>query len=230
MRVTYPVSTQVLIRTDVSDTHVMLPVGYGAPDYIEALLNKQDQGHELVLSHRDDTPLSAYSDSCIHWDDIVTDIPGYLKASSGSSDRIFMGTASDGSDRLALFNRILQTGIFNPDKEYWLYGVPEPAELGMYRRLFTAYACSRITMAVCSSCFIYSVYGARFSVDCGRLEKLPGVQDHLPELGFTEELIKYSMCREQLRVFFRNQEVVQSFAEGAECSRYVDMLELEGVV
>ena len=125
-------------------------------------------------------------------------------------------------DRLRFIKSLVDKGLFCSAKSHILYGVPNPAELGMYSELFTSFIQSTIKLAICSTCFIYSVYGADFSPFKGVLQRIPEVRDaDVESLGLTK-FVYYEMDREQIRHFYLNVERVLDFASGGIASVYRD--------
>lgn len=135
--------------------------------------------------------------------------------------------------RITYIKALVDAGKFCTDKVHWLYGVSNPAELGMYHQLFTSFVASRFELAICSTCFLYSIFGIPFSMSTGITERLPEIHDtRFGDLGM-HPWITYMLNREQIRQFFLNVDTVQEFASGVLADKYVsrvfDMLE-EGVV
>jgi hypothetical protein len=124
--------------------------------------------------------------------------------------------------RIVYLNRLVKEGLFCIEKTHWLYGVPNPAELAVYSNLFSNFIASRFELAICATCFIYSIFGIPFSALTGVMERLPE-RMYLEDLGM-ESWITYEMSREQLRCFFLNVDRVQEFASGQMADRYMDIV------
>ena len=133
------------------------------------------------------------------------------------------------SSRVQFIMRLVRSGKFCTAKPHWLYGFHNPAELSVYRTRFLPFIYSKIDVAVCSSCFIYSAYGVEFSESVGVVEPIPDVCGHRSsDLGMAPWL-HYNLRREQLRGFQDNMALVQAFAHGTVvASEYVESL-MEGV-
>lgn len=116
--------------------------------------------------------------------------------------------------RVKFISHLVHSGKFCTKKSHWLYGFYNPAEISFYRVKFLPFIYSKINMAVCSSCFLYSAYGALLSEAVGVVESIPYVYGHrLNDLGMSS-WVHYTMRREQLRGFQDNMRIVQSFARG----------------
>lgn len=118
-------------------------------------------------------------------------------------DIIFIGEGSEEMSRLSLIYRLIQNGELFSNKKNWLFGVSNPAELGLYLRMFSGYVNRHIQGAICESTYQYAVYGAMFSRIKGVLSKIPGSVP-LPD----------KLDREQSRVFYYNSGVVSEFLNG----------------
>lgn len=113
-----------------------------------------------------------------------------------------------------LFIRELVENNLLSDKVHWLYGVDNPAELVLYPKVFGQYVLRRFELAVCSMCFVYSVFGVRLSPSFGYGLPLPGVDVvDRDDLGMSK-WSGYRMNWDQAHTFRTNMEVVRSFAEG----------------
>jgi len=128
----------------------------------------------------------------------------------------------DGVLRVVYLCRLISDGRFCPKKLHWLYGVPNPAELAAYRELLSSFVMSRIELAVCSTCFLSSIFGVSFSPLVGVLQHLSGINDvQSADLGLAP-WVNYAMSREQMRCFHMNVDMVQSYAAGLIGSVYVE--------
>ena len=128
----------------------------------------------------------------------------------------------DGILRIIYLNRLVEDGYFCTEKPHWLYGVPNPAELSVYRELFSNFIESRIELAICSMCFLYSIFGIQFSTNTGIMHRLEEIHDtRIADLGMFP-WVDYKMSREQMRCFHMNVDMVQSFAGGLIADDYMD--------
>ncbi len=144
----------------------------------------------------------------------VADFGEYVSASvSKSVDAILITThTKDGSDRIQLINELSLSGSLSSDKQNWLYGLPNPAELSIYTSVFSGYVASILTHSLCESAFQYAMYGARFSRTYGVLEYIePKVFDYEP-------------CHEQMRALHYNIGIVGDFLSGTFPTDYAEKL------
>lgn len=138
----------------------------------------------------------------------------------------------DGVLRIMFLNQLIAEGRFCSEKVHWLYGVPNPAELAIYSTLFSNFIACRFELAICSTCFLYSIFGIQFSTATGVMQRLTELNDsRFADLGM-DSWIKYRMSREQMRCFFLNVDIVQAFASGTVAEDYMntvyDILKKEG--
>jgi len=134
---------------------------------------------------------------------------------------IALGSGRDEFSRMSFLLQVTKSGEFNKLKRYWMYGAYNPAEVSVLRSLFTHYVISKFDAYVCSSCFIYSVFGSLFSSEDGCAHTIPGV-DHTSELLGMYEWVNYDMSPFQMRIMKTNMEMVRSFAIGVvTAERYV---------
>lgn len=148
----------------------------------------------------------------------------YDEACNDDSIKVIVVTTSslDGLDRLRFFRKLVDAQKFCGDKSHWLYGVPNPAELGVYKELFSSYVNGKIHLAISSTCFIYSMYGIEFSSTCGVLKPIPGdTSSRVLDLGMLT-WYTYTPSKEQLRHFYLNVDMVQQFARGKIADLYLD--------
>jgi hypothetical protein len=131
-------------------------------------------------------------------------------------------SSSDSLQRVLYLREIVSRGLFCLAKPHWLYGVPNPAELSAYRRLFSNFIMNKIELAICSTCFLYSIFGIPFSYNSGIMQRLEEIDDtRLSDLGMSSWM-DYSMNREQMRCFYSNVDIVQLFAEGWIAESYME--------
>lgn len=134
----------------------------------------------------------------------------------------YVSSPFDNIMRILYIKKLVDENKFCTDKMHWLYGVSNPAELAMYSTLFSNFVASRFELAICSTCFLYSIFGIPFSMSSGIIERLPGIADtNFGDLGI-DEWIDYAMSQEQMRRFYLNADVVQAFASGTIASKYAD--------
>lgn len=117
---------------------------------------------------------------------------------------ILIGEPEGSVSRLDLLYRLATDKVLPEDKELWLYGVSNPAEIGIYSACFSGYFNSKLTTAFCETAYQYAVYGARFSRIDGVLARLPENEEYVDSLGI-----------EQMRTFHYNVGIVSEFVNGA---------------
>ena len=131
-------------------------------------------------------------------------------------------SSMDGILRVMFLNQLITEGRFCTEKVHWLYGIPNPAELAIYSTLFSNFVACRFELAICSTCFLYSIFGIQFSITTGIMQRLTELNDsRFADLGI-DPWIKYRMSREQMRCFYLNVEIVRSFASGTVAEGYMD--------
>jgi hypothetical protein len=119
-------------------------------------------------------------------------------------------------------NQLITEKRFCTEKVHWLFGVPNPAELAVYSNLFSNFIASRFELAICSTCFLYSIFGIQFSMMTGIMQRLTELNDSRFADAGMDSWIKYRMSREQMRCFFLNVDIVQAFASGTVAEKYID--------
>lgn len=233
MQVSYLTNSQMLPRVDVSSVYTVFDWFLDRESYVEGIESKRRNGNRLVVVGPRRTGFHADVEIAIRWGDvknlsadvrgmIVGSVENYRRASENPDISVIAVLSErDPLWRPRFVKRIVESGEFCDGKEHWLYGVPNPAELGVYPLLFSRYVGSRFTVALCASCFLYSMYGAVLSRSTGVIREIPGCSDHTLEMGMSD-MIDYDASREQIRVFLRNQEVVQDFSNGAVAPVFVD--------
>lgn len=227
MKVSHLTSTPSLKRLDVASVHVVFEDFLGNDEYRSAYLSKLERG-ELVYQVGAPVQLpvtGAIARSPIELGRIKTPVVGlivdtvedYVKYSP-DVDLILFG--STGMNRIMDISVLVRGDSFDRDVEHWLWGVPNPVELAVYQNLFSAFVTSRFRIAICESCFQYSMYGVRFSRQSGLLASIDGL-DGDGMLGMSRWW-NYEPTREQYRVFLDNQSVVSDFASGRGGDEYVE--------
>jgi hypothetical protein len=248
MRVAFPTSIPTIRRVDSTSVFVgfdALMTLMSSKDYIEALHEKKRNGARLVQFGGLVKGLSA--EVTVVWKlptlkrmigrgdigvvvfpEVPNERPGwylnYQEACDNASVSVIAiaSRSEDGATRISFLKHLVDSGMFCSDKQHWLYGVPNPAELGVYPTLFSNYVLSKIELAICSTCFLYSVFGILFSTDTGVVHRLGEVKDtRVLDLGLLD-FADYEMSREQMRCFYLNAEMTQAFASGEIAGAYMD--------
>lgn len=226
MQVTFPTSIPTMPKVDHSSIYVGFCALSNSSEYVEALEEKKAKGAVIAMAG-----YHPVSDTAIAFDPqdfsdnrglyrgvLVYDEPSYLWA-AGREDVGIIAIAEAGSFcRERLLSDVVDSGRFAATKDHWLYGVSNPAELSIYSELFSNFIQSRIKLAVCSTCFLYSIFGVQLSPYTGVLEKLP-LQTGASDLGLGE-WVDYRMSKEQMRCFHLNVEIVQAFVSGRVAEGY----------
>lgn len=229
MQVSYLMSSPSLKKLDVSPIHVAFGDFMQDSLYSDAYASSVDRGGRL---YQYGTPLHDLCEGAVARSSeeladmegvrrgiVVRDKYSYL-AAAGSDFVDFIAVEGYGPDRVSMLRSLVRSGAFCP-KPHWLWGLPNPAELCVYRSLFTNYVLSVFEVAVCESCFAYSMYGARFSQYRGTLATIPSSPDGM--LGM-RAWYGYEPCSEQYRVFYENQDIVDRFSRGDGAPEYEDWL------
>ena len=238
MQVAFPTSIPTIRKVDSTSVFVGFDALLNQSEYVRELHEKKRKGARLVQFGGLVDGLDA--DIVIRWDQIVSPILNkdwirrYAEACDSDSPIVAIAAGTDeGLSRITYLKKLVDAGLFYPEKSYWLYGVPNPAELGVYSTLFSNFVSRKIDLAVCSTCFIYSAFGIKFSSDTGVMQRMEEVNDtRLADLGL-HGWESYEMSQEQTRCFYMNAEMVHAFAGGNTAGAYMDRVHgtlEEGVV
>ncbi len=153
------------------------------------------------------TPVELHSNGPVR---VVYTYAEYTEEALKDSDQpILIGESQEYMGRLTLIHMLMETGEISSSRENWLYGLLNPAELGVYPTTMPAFLNSRLTTAVCETAYRYAMYGALFSRSMGVLARLPLQGEYSDDLN-----------REQMRAFHYNVGIVSEFLEGESGSDY----------
>lgn len=248
MKLLFPMSSPLLYRESVLESHVSFDSLVNTSGLFRKAVEKRVDRGDFVAHFGDEsvsgTTRVAYSFAGLGtkespvgvivppaetFDDV--DIFGhswstpYVNASN--SDRvstIVIPTGSREVSRMVYIKHLVESGVFCHDKPHWLYGMTNPAELAVFRRLFTAFTLSKFEYAVCSVCFIYSLFGVSLSEDAGIHLSIPNVNvDRKFDLGMLR-WVGSDMGRAQYRIFQRNMDTVSAFCRGELGTEYAEMV------
>lgn len=129
--------------------------------------------------------------------------------------------------RIQFIKALCYAGRIARDKTYWLYGVENPAELALYPKILGNYSSRRFELAVCSTCFIYSLFGVEFSVSRGYYRQIPNTPViRKMDLGMSR-WARTDICAETRKRFELNSDTVRLFASGEGGAGYAERLERE---
>ena len=142
---------------------------------------------------------------------LVTTYDQYISAIVREDiDVVLIGEREEELSRLKLISELVENGKLSSEKKNWLFGISNPAEIGLYPKMFSGYINSRIEVVVCEVAYLYAVYGAMFSRVKGVLSTIVG-NNSLP----------VALDREQMRVFYYNSGIVSEFIDGDISEEYL---------
>jgi len=256
MRVSFPVSISTLPRSDISSGHStfdsVLDESPGCRPVMETMISRGEsvyhfggvaelsgsrsfafgmasfntlhsKGKELlgvVIQPRDET-LSA---DLFDWGWCSE----YVEAAKDPRVGVIAISCGDNEySRIQFIAALIRKLKFDTTKTHWLYGFYNPAEISAYRSLYSSFIFSKFEIAICSTCFVYSIYTVMFNPSIGVQQHIPGAcPERRFDLGMTTWM-GYEMCRDQLRILHSNAEVVIGYAKGSVVAeRYIDCLGL----
>jgi hypothetical protein len=151
----------------------------------------------------------------------------YINASIDPEIKMIAIAAGNIFERESFIFHLMNEKIFESGKEHCLLGLPNPAELSTYRSYFSNFLSGSIKSAICSECFIYSVYGISFSQNKGIFEYLPTSYESTFDgvLGISQWM-NYEMDMEQIRLFYSNVSIIRDFASGERADKYLSKLDM----
>lgn len=242
MRVAFPASAPVTYRDSILNTFVTFdPLVTQSPLYVAAVMKRIERGDRVIHFGSHPVPgtsevvsLSSYVEgagvyvvprryspgSDMYGNGWDTD---YLRAcESPEVSPIVIGYGGDSLSAILFLHTLVSEGKFCMKKPHWIYGVDNPAVLALYRKVFSPFILNKIELAVCSTCFIYSLFGVSFSDAIGTYSPLPGVPvtDKI-DLGMLR-WVNADMDRAQYRVFQGNMETCATFGRGFGGSQFVE--------
>lgn len=259
MRVSFPVSNSTLLRSDISSGHSTFDMAIGGSaeckSNMESLIAHGESvyqfGGTVELPGAHSFAFGMESFKALHakgraMEGVVIQprpemvsldlfdwewCSEYLEAAKDPRVGVIaIGCGDDEFSRIKFIAALIRKLKFSMHKSHWLYGFYNPAEISAYRSIYSSFIFSKFEMAVCSTCFVYSVYTVMFNPSIGVQQFIPGVSsDRRADLGMSTWM-NYEMCRDQLRILNSNAEVVIGYAKGLlVADRYIDRLDLQGM-
>lgn len=115
--------------------------------------------------------------------------------------------APGGWHRFKSIYSLVKSGKFDSHRSHRLIGMRNPAEMVAYKRAFSDFIYSSISVVITNMCYIYSAYGVSLSRENG-VYLQPVI---LPEF---DELDNIVFSSEQESLYFLNKEIMDEFARG----------------